>query len=190
MQFQGRQRFPTEFPPGRRNRHRVKIASNRLDSPGTQAVQTRIHGIVILVFLAACGTKPSLIEDEEHLLSGRWTFAPMDSEIFHPERMLLAQSDSELKALLEGELFRTRFQRIAVAASGPEAFQLTITFLRLETAQQYEVLSLTLDGRLMDRNGISGSYEIRGNLDSGGELRLEQGSFVATRQGTEAGRTL
>jgi hypothetical protein len=136
-----------------------------------------------LIFgVAACGTKPGGPEDEQHLLTGRWQFEASASELFHPDAMLVAQTDEDVRVLLQGSLFSTHFERFAIGPPAPDALVFQISFERIEAVSQYEVLTLALDGRLRSLQEISGVYEVRGNLASGGSLRLESGSFTARRE--------
>jgi hypothetical protein len=136
----------------------------------------------LLLWNSACGTKPGGPQDEEHLLAGRWRFEALESELFRPERMLVAQSDEDVRVLLQGELFGLRFERFAVGPPAEEALVIQVSFARIEAAGQYEVLTLALDGRLRSLQTLNGVYEVRGNLASGGELRLESGGFSAVRE--------
>jgi hypothetical protein len=130
---------------------------------------------------ATCGTKPGGPEDEANLLSGRWQFDALDSSLFQPKQMLVAQTAQDIRVLMDGTLFGTPFERFATGPAAPEALVFQITFTRIEGAAQYEVLTLALDGQLRSLNQVSGVYEVRGNLASGGELRVESGSFSAVR---------
>lgn len=136
----------------------------------------------VLLSVAACGTKPGELEDEDHLLSGQWQFEPVASELFGPQRMLLAQSNFDTRVLLEGALFGTHFERTAVSPAAPVGLSFQVTFTRLEVVQQFEVLTLSIEGVLTDVDKLEGSYEVRGNLSSGGTLRLESGPLTASRE--------
>jgi hypothetical protein len=143
--------------------------------------------LILLVWLAcACGTKPGGPEDEARLLTGRWLFDPTGSELFVPERLLASQSEQDTRVLLEGSLFGTRFERVAISPPAPEALVVQIPFARIEQAGRYELLTLALDGRLSARDRLTGQYEVRGNLATGGSLRLETGAFAAMRERTAA----
>lgn len=113
-----------------------------------------------------------------------WHFEAGSSELFHPERMLVAQTDEDVRILLEGALFGTHFERIALSPGAPEALVVQIQFTRLEVQSQYEILTLALDARLEDLDHLKVQYEVRGNLSSEGPLRLEIGSFTAVRETT------
>jgi hypothetical protein len=98
--------------------------------------------------------------------------------------MLVAQTEEDLRILLEGSMFGTHFERIALGPGAPEALVVQIQFTRLEIDSRYEVLTLALDGRLEDEDTLKGQYEVRGNLSSEGPLRLELGTFTAVRETT------
>jgi hypothetical protein len=98
--------------------------------------------------------------------------------------MLVAQTEQDSRVLLEGSLFGTHFERIATSPAAPQALLVQIQFTRLEPAGQYEVLTLALDARLEALDRLGGTYELRGNLASGGSLRLERGPFTALREPT------